>query len=230
MKRFLVILCAAALVFGTVGISNAALIGDGTVDGDGVVFDNISLVSWLEDGSSNFLADPIFWEAADNIALGLTYNAWDNWRLPTLAEAQSMLGSNPTAYFSAIQSGGDNGWYWTNSVDHINTWYQLDDDSVVLSTDYTSGIIVDQWEDYYHSVFSVTEGSGTDYKFAYQLYAGDKYSGDYLADYAFITDTASFWAVSDNGPVGPPIPEPTTMLLLGTGMIGLAGIRRKMKK
>jgi PEP-CTERM motif len=34
----------------------------------------------------------------------------------------------------------------------------------------------------------------------------------------------------DNGDVSTSIPEPTTMLLLGLGLMGLAGVRRKFKK
>ncbi len=40
----------------------------------------------------------------------------------------------------------------------------------------------------------------------------------------------SDWYGIDNISVGTPIPEPTTMLLLGSGLIGLAGFRRKFRK
>ncbi|MFC1823408.1 PEP-CTERM sorting domain-containing protein [Thermodesulfobacteriota bacterium] len=59
------------------------------------------------------------------------------------------------------------------------------------------------------SVFSVTAGS-------HLL----KFEGTTLTD-----DTGFFDSISIN-----PIPEPTTMLLLGSGLIGLAGFRRKFRK
>lgn len=44
-------------------------------------------------------------------------------------------------------------------------------------------------------------------------------------------DTGSeFFALDGVGLQGSVVPEPTTMLLLGAGLLGLAGARRKMKK
>ena len=48
--------------------------------------------------------------------------------------------------------------------------------------------------------------------------------------YTFTTSGIPFSAIASDGDAPGPVPVPATMLLLGSGLIGLAGFRRKDKK
>ena len=73
------------------------------------------------------------------------------------------------------------------------------------------------WEDNFRD--------GVLYDLQYEAIHGDSNISGWATSTTSITDP--FWGLV-GGPN--PIPEPTTMLLLGCGLIGLAGFRRRFKK
>lgn len=102
----------------------------------------------------------------------------------------------------------------------MGIWVTDSDDNKYVS-DYSPGPPDDTLD---YLPLSYTSFTNNGYWFIDQSYAGNS---DWWIGYVGGLD---MYSSGGTGPGGPPIPEPATMLLLGSGLVGLAGFGRKRFK
>lgn len=230
MKRIVTFFFALAMVFGVYFQANAFLYDRGADSlGYHLIYDSDLKITWYDYSQpQDTWQNQVNW--ADALTVNFGGNIYDNWRLPTTVDGPFVHGFDSTTtggynittselghlFYTELNNKGDrakDGTYYSNEVVGLittNPFINLDGFYHWSGTDFSLDETLDSTTDY-------------DYAWAFNFNNGNQNpEAKFIHFYGL--------AVLPGDVVSAQVAEPTTMLLLGLGLIGLAGVKRKVQK
>jgi len=244
MKKFLGIMCAALLAFGLTGVSNATLWDRG----GGLIYDDVLDITWLQDAdyakTSGYDPDGYMnWYEAITWADQLVYGGYNDWRLPHVLpvngssyvysvayDGSADFGYNISAPESAYpgSTGSELAYMYYNNLANVGYYDTIGNgpqpgwsyDPNANFTDGNGNPV--SFQNLQHDYWSGTE---------YPINSNGAWYFTFTYDLQDISVKGSYtrgWAVRPGD--SSPIPIPSSLFLLGTGVVGLVGFKKKFKK